>query len=235
VIKNVPDYPTVHDELTTVRMVLDGRSLARFGDGEVRLAIGGSAVSQKFSKGLRNELRRIAAQSKTKALVGIPNVNSHTPLFDKCWKNHSQPKYRALWNQKAYYCSSFITRPDSAPWINTKEYWTELAGLWVGRAVTLVVGTDATSLTPDNMVGVNSVRVVTGPRRDAYEDINRIEEEIGIFTQGPVLMCLGACATVLAERLAKKGLWAVDIGNVGKFMPRKDGSLWKLKPKAKAP
>jgi hypothetical protein len=226
---NVPDYPFVASEIETVRAVLSGRSLARFGDGEVRLAIGGSAVSQRFEKGLRNELRRLACQSKIKSLVGIPNVNAPTPLFEKCWKNHSQPKYRNLFNKDLPYGSSFITRPDSAPWINTPEYWGLVRQLWHGRNVRLVVGADATSLTADLIPTAASVSTITGPRRDAYSKIDELVEQVGIFTQGPVLMCLGATATVMAERLAKKDLWAIDLGNIGKYMPKPDGRLWGAK------
>ena len=30
--------------------------------------------------------------------------------------------------------------------------------------------------------------------------------------------CCGPTATVLADRLTRKGIWAVDLGNFGKFL-----------------
>jgi hypothetical protein len=42
------------------------------------------------------------------------------------------------------------------------------------------------------------VRIVEGPRRDAYAVLDEIEEQIGLFS-GPVLLCLGPSATVLAD------------------------------------
>jgi hypothetical protein len=61
-----------------------------------------------------------------------------------------------------------------------------------------------------------SLRVVNGMRQHTYQIIDRFEEEIG-KPSGPVLMCLGATATVLAERLAKKGVHALDLGHIGMF------------------
>jgi hypothetical protein len=112
--------------------------------------------------------------------------------------------------------SSFITRPDSAPWIDTPEFWADLASLWKGRDVVLVAGTER-SLRVEQLVGVNDCRRVAVPRRDAYAEIDRIVEEIGL-PAGPVLMCAGPTATVLAARLGKKGVQALDLGHIGMFM-----------------
>lgn len=226
---NIDHYPIVLSEEETVVAATTGRSLSRFGDGELRLALGGNAVSQRAEKGLQQELRAIL--KKSVALACIPNVNSATPLFEKCWRNHSQPKYSALYDQERVYGSAFITRPDSAPWINVPAYWKLMSSLWFDRDCMLVVGADMTSLNPELMQGAKSVLLVRGPRRDAYSSIAQLENEIGPFTAGPIFMCLGATATVLAERLAKKGLWAIDIGNIGKFMPKLDGRLWGNKGK----
>jgi hypothetical protein len=51
----------------------------------------------------------------------------------------------------------------------------------------------------------------------AYGEIDRIEEEIG-KPSGPVFLVIGATATALAARLARKGLWAMDMGHLGHFM-----------------
>jgi hypothetical protein len=53
--------------------------------------------------------------------------------------------------------------------------------------------------------------------QNAYAEINRIEAEIMSEPAGPVLMCLGVTATVLAARLAAKGVHALDLGHIGMF------------------
>ncbi len=74
------------------------------------------------------------------------------------------------------------------------------------------------------MPGAKSIKLINAPRRDAYIEINRIQAEIEAAMVGrnvktvPILMCLGATATILAHRLAARGLWAIDLGHVGMFM-----------------
>jgi hypothetical protein len=58
-----------------------------------------------------------------------------------------------------------------------------------------------------------------GPQRDAYNEIDAIEAGIGT-PKGTVFLCLGPCATVLAERLAVKGVHALDLGHLGRFLPK---------------
>lgn len=187
-------------------------SIARFGDGELRLAIGGACSSQRADDHLARELRNILATYRG-FLVGIPNFDK-TPRRD-VWDKYAE---RPFWNhyRQTAYVSSFITRPDNAPWIDTPEYWARVRQLWEGEDVTLVVG-DEKSLTRSMLMTAKSVRSVVGPRQHAYADIGRIEEEIGL-PSGPVLLCLGATATALAARLDAKGIRALDLGHIGMFM-----------------
>lgn len=204
-------YPTVIDEARTLAAA-QTNCLARFGDGELSLALGGDCVSQHRDRDLQRELREILQNKSQDLLVGIPNVESKTK---PAWQKYAAPKYVELYGG-GIFGSSFITRPDSAPWIDTPEYWAQLAQLWVNRSVVLVAGTDR-SLRPEQLVGVLDLRRVETPRRDAYAQIDRILEEIGT-PACTVLMCVGPTATVLAARLAKKGVHAVDLGHVGMFM-----------------
>lgn len=204
-------YPHVIDEAATIAAA-QTNSLARFGDGELSLALGGNCISQVQVPALQKELREILQNKSAELLVGIPNLESKTK---PAWAKYGEPKYTALYGGGTF-GSAFITRPDSAPWIDTAEYWHQLAKLWEKRDVVLVAGTDR-SLRPEQLVGVLEMRRVNTPRRDAYAEIDRILEEIGT-PAGTVLMCAGPTATVLAARLAKKGVHAVDLGHVGMFM-----------------
>lgn len=204
-------YPRVLAEEETLSASLTN-SLARFGDGELSLALGGNCISQVQNQALRIELLEILQNKATDLLVGIPNLDSKTK---PAWEKFRDPKYTRLYGD-GIFGSAFITRPDSAPWIDTPAYWKSLSQLWFGRDVVLVAGTER-SLRPEQLVGVNDLRRVNCPRRDAYSAIDQILEDIGT-PAGPVLMCLGATATVLAARLAKKGVHAVDLGHIGMFM-----------------
>jgi hypothetical protein len=188
-------------------------SIARFGDGELRLAGGGSCSSQRADPRLAEELKRLLKKSGD-TLVAIPNFPA-TPRRD-VWDKYSARPYSAMYRQPLY-GSAFITRPDSAPWIDTPEYWASVRALWADKVVTLVAG-DEKSLTPVLLSHAKGVRVVAGPRQHAYTEIDKIEAQILDDPGELVLLCLGATATVLAARLDARRIHALDLGHIGMFM-----------------
>lgn len=210
------EYPNVMSEHDTIEAALAGRSLARFGDGELRLALGGSAISQVTDLDLQQEFKRIL-RGPSKALVCIPRQGSGPKAEN--WRKYAVDKFVRLYGDDQEYGSSFVTRPDNAPVIANPEYMATIRKLWSQKDIVLVVGTDYGSLREKDMAEARSLRVVYGPRRDAYSSINEIEEKIG-KPSGAVILCLGATATCLAERLARKGVHALDLGHIGRFMHR---------------
>jgi hypothetical protein len=205
-------YPQVLGELETLRLVAAGKSLARFGDGEFNHCLGGRSKQQRADPFLNHRLREILGDSG-ECLVGIPNIHSETPKAE-FWS-----KYRGFPHlcDRAY-VSAFVTRPDSAPWLDTPEYWTLVESLWLGRDVTLVSGS-ATGLRADELIGAASVRVIPAPEQDAWNDIDRLKSKL-FFCTDRVLLCLGPTATVLAVELAARGTHAIDIGHIGRFLRR---------------
>ncbi len=188
-------------------------SLARFGDGELRLASGGEAISQKADPKLARELQDILVNYRG-CMVGIPNFTA-TPNT-ATWDKYRARPFAGFYAQELY-GSAFITRPDNAPWIDTPEYWDKVRALWAGWDVALVVG-DTKSLTAGMLAGARSVHVIEAPRRDAYDDVDRLEKDLSRYRGALVLMCLGATATCLAARLDRKGVHALDLGHIGMFM-----------------
>lgn len=188
--------------------------VARFGDGELRLAAGGSCSSQRADKKLQRELVALLADYHG-LMVAIPNF-AKTPRRD-VWDKYARPPYSRLFQQRTY-GSAFITRPDNAPWIDTPEYWNKVRGLWRGENVILVTG-DEKSLTRTQLLaeGARSVREIKTARQHAYEHINALDEEIG-KTSDVVIMCIGATATALAGRLGARGVRGLDLGHIGMFM-----------------
>lgn len=206
-------YPKVLSEDETLDLALAGRSLARYGDGELRVILGGNCISQIKDHKLGAELRQILTESGP-CLPCIPNVNTKSPKR-KNWEHYATSAYTQLYKLPEY-GSSFISRPDSAPWIDRHDYWDKVKQFWIGKDVVLVKGTER-SLRVEMLTGAKSIRCVETVRRDCYAEIDRIEEEIG-KPSGPILLCVGCTSTVLASRLAKKGLWAIDLGHIGMMM-----------------
>lgn len=205
-------YPPVMTEVDTLAAVVGGRSLARYGDGEFNLCRGQAAKAQAPDAVLQARLRAILKDSGD-CLVGLPNVRSATPKA-AFWR-----KYETAADLLDYrgYASSFITRPDSAPWINTPGYWLALESLWVGQDVTLVRGNER-SLVAADLTGARSVTEVIGPTVNAWGQYGPMFRSAFASPAERVLLCLGPTATVLAVDLAAHGRHAIDLGHVGMFL-----------------
>jgi hypothetical protein len=174
-------YPEVLGEHETLELCFT-RSIARFGDGEFKLAIGRKCVSQVFEKKLGAELRAIL-ETKSEALPAIPN-GKPSPRRES-WERYAQEPFAFKFADQAY-GSAFISRPDSAPWIDTPEYWDRVFDLWRGKDVVLAVG-DRRSIRPEMLHEAKSLRIVNGMRQHTYQMIDQIEEEIG-KPSGTVIM-----------------------------------------------
>lgn len=225
-------YPEVLSEFETVRRAVEeGYSLARFGDGELRLCFGEKHIAQDCDKEMAAELRHIARADVDGLLVCIPNAEAPNgkPVM---WGHtrYSSDKYRELYRPDMTYGSSFICRPDSAPWIDTDVYWLFARKLWEDKHVVLVLGERGGSLT--DLHHAASVKKIYGPERSAYEFVDGLEARIKqavhvgaddgfAYNKKTVLLCLGPTATILAYRLARVGIHACDVGHLGRFMPQR--------------
>jgi hypothetical protein len=209
-------YPRVLGEEATLDLVLKGKSIARFGDGEMKIAKGGSCVSQVADKKLAEELSAILLANDKQCLVGIPTMDPEGPKY-KNWARYKHIYPRQL-SPKKEYVSAFISRPDSAPWINTKEYFDRMQSLWEGRAIGLV-GCGERSIKGQFLLdtGAQVVGFYQCARRDAYAQIDEIEEQVIKSKLDRVILCAGPTATCLAMRLSRKGVHAIDLGHIGMF------------------
>ena len=204
-------YPEVRSEFETLEAVCQGASLARYGDGEFKLSDRfGGIKSQVYDPRLQKRLRTILKDSG-ECLVGIPNILSLTPKRE-FWSKYL--RFAKLLRADRTYFSSFISRPDSAPWIDTPAYWELLSSLWRGRKVTLVRGGNK-GLTPADLVGAAEVTEIIGPRQHAWADYEALLERVGRPERA--LICLGPTATVMAVDLCARGVHAIDLGHTALF------------------
>lgn len=203
-------YPEVLSEQRTLELVLSGRSLARYGDGEFNLCRARNAKAQAFDPSLQARLQ-MGLRDSGECLIGIPNLQSNTPKADFWQKYAGFASY--LGDQP--YGSAFVTRPDSAPWIDTPEYWALVESLWIGQDITLVRG-GRHGLTAADLVGASRVREVIAPAVNAWTDYHDLLELVGRPSR--VLLCLGPTATVMARDLSAYGVHAIDLGHIGLFL-----------------
>lgn len=203
-------YPHVLGEFETMQRVVAGASLARYGDGEFKLCEGSSIKSQDAHPTLGRRLREILRDSGD-CLVGIPNIHSETPKREY-WQKHAERFSRHLAPRS--YVSSFVSRSDSAPWIDCEDYWSLVEQLWRGRDVTLVRGSGK-AFSPEIMTGAGAITEIIGPKLSGWSAYDELMERIG--TPERVILSLGPTATVMAVDLCRKGVHAIDTGHMGRF------------------
>lgn len=211
-------YPAVRDEWATIRAVAGGYSIARFGDGELKMMHGCGYVREAGSPKLAAELRGVLQNPHTACIVGVPTMDGNGPKY-RNWIRHER-RYAHLLKSHIDYHSAFISRPDSAPWINCPQFLEIAERIWLCKRVAVLCE-------PDNSIlrvvrrRAREVLHVECPSAGAYLRIDEFEEALMRSTAEVVVMSAGPTATCLANRLAGRGLQAVDIGSAGGF-------LWKL-------
>lgn len=210
-------YPKVINEFTTLEAMHQGMSIARFGDGEFNIVRGRDCVSQVKNKKLQAEFQDILSKgSNQHCAVAIPPLDNPEREKQHFWSDELANRYSGYLDKQNRYYSSFITRPDNAPWIHKAEYYERVIDLWRDKRVTLVLGTER-SLREKLMPEAEHVDYIWSVRRDAYDYIEDLQDQIAGYDNKCVILCLGCTATALAYRMASE-YHMLDLGHIGGFM-----------------
>ena len=218
-------YPAIEDEFSTMRGLLKSRnSLARYGDGEFKIACGGSCVSQGRNAKLTERLREILRTPQDGLTVAIPRIVGRydlkycAPKAYEFWtKVSEEPSFVALLGDEMRYGSSFVTRMDNAPHIHCAEYWKNVQALFAAADVVVVSGQFKQSNEEilKRAVGIKHVEV---PGRDAFGEYDAILKKcISFGKEKTFYLSCGPTATVLAADLCAAGYRALDMGAMHRF------------------
>lgn len=200
--------------IDTLKMVKDKElSIARYGDGEIRIMISKSGPPfQKHDFGLMKELREISTK-ESDLLVCYPSLLPEEPYWNKYWrKNWAKCKF---FLNKKLYGDSFITRPE-AFYMYGQEAIDVWKSIWLNKRVCFVTGQgsifNAEHIIFDN---VKECSFIYTKSKNCYEEIDKVfadckkQNNIDIF-----LIALGPTGTVLANRLHQSNYRALDIGHL---------------------
>jgi hypothetical protein len=211
-------YPVCLGEHETIRAVAKGRSLARLGDGEFKIAFGHGYCREPQNAKLSEEVRNVLLSPTPGCLVGIPTMDPDGVRYWN-WQRH-QVRYAGLLNgSRVKYYSAFTGRPECAQWIDNKEYVQSVAALWKGKHAAVVCELEGSML---NAVAYGSAKIthIECPFREAYSVIDGLEQAVVDCKPDIAILAAGPTATCLANRLQKRGVQAVDLGSGGKFYCR---------------
>lgn len=214
----VERWPRCLDEFETLRKLAEGYSIGRIGDGEVKLMTGGDALREPRDERLRRELGSFVRNPHPKCLVGILTMNPQNPKHEGL--SRYADRLRPFLDQEKTYASAHISRVDHAPWIDCPEYAELAMSIWRDKRAVVVAEMDTEPAVQMVMAAASYVSFVPCPHREAYAEIDRLEQRVLEQRPGIVVLSAGPMATCLAGRLACQDVQAIDVGRMGKVVLR---------------
>ena len=213
--------PKVLNEKDTFKLVRDKKmNLARYGDGEFKLARGASIRLQSGSKEIQYHMQNILMNPNPNVLPAIQNIydpklfNMLPPGKKKFWQTYKSPEILKFIDPGRVYGSSFVGRKDNAPWISCDDIL-EWRTLWEDQVVISVVGHVKWDI--DIIDNTKKKITINGPPSEAFSEFDTIYKKIKDAWEKEnayvVVLHLGPTATILANELAKDGIWAIDLGS----------------------
>ncbi|PTM21420.1 SP_1767 family glycosyltransferase [Lactobacillus sp. PFC-70] len=231
-------YPYVHHRLkrikiksieeTITKIISDGASISRFGDGEMMWLLNVKHGSfQNVSDELSKQLKRVLGSSSD-IMVGLPDAFKSVSQFKyrsgRIWRTelskYGLKFYKVLDDDKEYFNANI-----SRMYIDYKDYTRSgrlfdlLKKIWNGRNLLIVEGeTSRLGVGNDLFNGSLSIQRIVCPSRNAFESYSDIltitEKEANKIEDPLILLALGPTATVLAFDIHEKGFQVLDIGHV---------------------
>lgn len=203
---------SMFDTLKTVRE--ERLSLARFGDGELRLALypDFDIKFQQNSVALREELLEAMGSQDLPLLITFPEA-SRDRFWTDFWTNHWH-RLKPLVEQQPRLGHTQVTRREFFGTYRQSavEAW---RSVWEGRDALLVAGKGSRFTMVDDLFGsLNSITRFDAPASNAFDDLDSIVESIIAEKPDLVLAALGPAGTLLAYRLARHGIQTLDIGHI---------------------
>lgn len=208
--------------LETVSAVASGKSLGRWGDGEVKIMLQPEfdVTFQKYSPSLAKDLKDLLLtydQASPRFLQAMPTVFT-TRLWMGIWAETWHEWKPLLESSTARWGNTHVSRPVffQRHGLAAVAAWRKV---WDGKKVCIVTGRgsrfDAIPELFDNAASV--VRLDSEPA-DAYFSLEALKSQIAQRTEDDIyLIALGPSGTVLAGHLASEAggnRHAVDIGHL---------------------
>ncbi|MBP8231743.1 MAG: DUF1792 domain-containing protein [Rhizorhabdus sp.] len=211
-------WPKVHDEFETVELLRQGWSISRFGDGEFKLIDHKDQCREPRNQKLARDLRDTLTKPHDRLLVAIPTMDPKGAKYES-WQRHLKRFDELLQPRLPEYYSAFISRPDSAQWIRTSEYAHAFASVWRGKKVAIVCEADGSALRAVAPIA-REYRYFECPSHGAYAASGEIMERIRGYAPEVAILSCGPAATVMARRLSRTGIQAIDFGSGGAFLAK---------------
>lgn len=218
--------PKVAGVEETIQTIIDTRcSIARFGDGEIKLVAGKDISFQKATPLAVRKLRQTLSSDEEGLLICLADIfgdrSRYTENDSRYWTKHLA-RFRRIWYKylrkgKQYYNASitrqYIALKDHAQSAAVFEMFKRI---WDGRDIVFIEGEKSRmGVGNDLFANAKSVRRILGPAREAFSRYDDLLQTACTMDKDVLfLLALGPCATALARDLHQKGYQALDIGHI---------------------
>lgn len=218
-----PRIATLED---SIKLTIEKRvSIARYGDGEIKLCRNRDLGFQHADPTLCARLRAILHNDTDGLLVCVPGVFESLDQYmehdRKHWTKHLA-YFRRSWyrymNRDSQYGEAFVSRfympyRDKAIAKRAVELWKQI---WDRRDLLIVEGEKSRlGVGNDLFDNAHSIKRILAPNMEAFAYYEEILIEVKKHDKtNLVLLALGPTATVLAADLCLLGYQAIDIGHI---------------------
>lgn len=221
-------YNVMNDNQTIEKIINDGYSISRFGDGEIKWLLEIEQNSfQNNDKVLSERLKEVLLSNMDNFLVCIPEAFNQLKGYKKSsslfWKTfirrHGKQIVPYLSKNKIYGSANFtrwyMEYEDKDKKIMDNKI-KAIKKIWENKNVVIVEGENTKmGIGNDLFSNCNSLERIICPSKNAYKKYNEILNKcIEVNKEKIFLIALGPTATVLAYDLAKYGYKAIDIGHL---------------------
>ncbi len=235
--KQIPQIASIEE--TIQKIVREGCSVSRFGDGEILLTNNKAIGFQKADSKLGERLKEVLQSNADGHIVCLSDTFTDIYRYNRkarrFWRTHFFI-YGHIWDNllipnKQYY-NTFVTRPymDFAQKTQCGKWFHDMQAIWQDRNIIFIEGEKSRlGVGNDLFHNAKSIKRILCPPTSAFDKYDSIINEAVKQNKDVLfLIALGPTATVLAYDLHQKGYQAIDIGHVDI-----EYEWWRMKAKRK--
>ncbi len=211
-------------EETIDAIIENNASIARFGDGEIKLVAGKDISFQKATPFAKDKLTEVLSCDVSGLLIALADIFDDMERYNDDTKQHWSKhlnRYRKDWykhlkKDKKYYNATmtrqYIGLSDRSEGL---AIYRKMQAIWQDRDVVFIEGEKSRlGVGNDLFSNVRSTKRILCPSTQAFGKYDEIlAEALKLDKNDLILLALGPVATCLAYDLHLRGYQAVDIGH----------------------
>lgn len=225
--KKIPDIDSADKAID--KIINEHKSLSRFGDGEFAIMFNRNRPKfQEINNRLGERLKEIIKDDSPELIVAIADNYGDLSKYSneaaigirEYMTSSVRSEHMSILDMNRKYYDSYLTRPyiiyrDKDKHV-MKAKFDHIKRIWDGKKLLVIEGYHTRFGVGNDLISnASDVKRILAPDKNAFSVYEKILDTATKYGMDRlILVILGPTATVLSYDLAKKGYWAVDIGQV---------------------